>query len=458
MSLRIVVASLACALVVAGCGRDGSPGAGANASSSSSTAVATPSSASIAPSSSSTPDAAAARLVHLPVPVARASAELEQIGNEHLAEHAFDGDPTSAWCAVKLGKDAWVEGELASPQRLRRLVVRSGVGDRLGEVGKASTLHGRIDDAIVVLDAGGAGRELPMHFDPAAPLTTIEVPGEALVRTVRVRVVNATKGKKGDDVCLGEVALVGDAPTTAAPASVAAPAHGPALDKALAALSTSSRNAAADLLGALGWSPTARKLALLTKLRSAGRERAQLDADPDQESIVRVTFLQKMDRYLLQHDAVAILDDEAHGDVVLGRRIVRAQLCLGEASGIASASLELGDEPDASPPTLLPDLVSIATHVAHAPSMEDVVVRSMYLDRCGEDALVAGRDAMQILTIDRGALETIASATTVWDVPVSDFELTPTAMLECIDGPTKPCLLGGVSAKFDEGLFSYRDR
>jgi hypothetical protein len=344
----------------------------------------------------------------------------------------------SAWCANKLGKDAWVEAELASPQAIRRVVLRTRLGERLGGDGKLAAQHGLVGDAHVIFDAGGAGREIDVHLNPVEP-TSLQIPEGAPIKTIRVQVTNGTKGTKGDDVCLSELEVWGDAPRKGAPSGFAPKVRGKALDDALAQLPSMPRGEVGAQIDALGFGARGRKIALLTSLRGASRERVELDGDGGLESLVRFTLVQKFDAFVLSHEAIAVLDDEDHDEAVLGRRWFRTQLCLGEATGLAPNAVDLEGAPDA-PPTPLPALTLVSYHVVHSRAVYDVIVRSTSIDTCDEYS-PRGRDVTMVLTAERGALETLGEHLTVWARGVGSVAtLTPAVELEC-DESAVPCAL-----------------
>jgi hypothetical protein len=451
-------ALLAIALACAACGREGttSPSSGAPTGSGSTTQSAQ----SAPPAATTAVLGAPARIVRLPVAIARASSEIEVTGAERLAEHAFDGDPTSAWCANKLGKDAWVEAELASPQALRRIVFRTRLGERLNGDGKTSAQHGVVNDAHVTFDAGGAGREIDVHSNATEP-TSIQVPNGAPIKTIRIQVTSGTKGTKGDDVCISEVEVWGDAPKKGAPSGFAPKVRGKALDDALVNLPNMPRGEVGAQIDALGFGERGKKIALLTSLRAASRERVELDGDGGLESLVRLTLVQKFDAFVLSHEAIAVLDDEDHDEAVLGRRWIRGQLCLGKASGIMPEDLDL-EGAKGGAPTPLPTLTVVSYHVAHTRAAYDVIVRSTSLDTCDEYS-ARGRDLLVVLTAERGALEMLGEHLAVWGRTIaSEARLTPAIALECDANGPIPCaleaLVSGKSASysFSPDVFVFR--
>ncbi len=428
---------------VAACGKSAPSGGGAAGST---TSGAVPATAATDASLPLPVDAAPRPTVRLPVTTTRASAEVDEPGNQRLAEHAFDGDPTGGWCVKKTFADAWVEATLGAPQRLRHVTFRAGLGGRVGEGGKLSAQHGRVTHAALIFDDGGAGKELDVRLDdPTRDVFDVDAPASVVATRVRVRVIDGLKGKKHDDACLADVAIFGEEPTAEAPAGNVPSAHGTDLDTLVTSL-PSKHEAVWPFLERLGFSERLKPIAQLARLKSTERLPVNLDADDAPESIVHLTFTQSFGEFHLERHAFAVLDDEARREVVLGRRWVLAQTCNKE-------------DVDEAPPD--PTLVALSPHVVHSKRTLDLVVRTMMIDKC-DAPNTAGRDGLELWTIDRGALETLA----VYQVgfsPAGNEGSAYSLLVDCAtgEGPCKLRGLGGLAGQsaqyaFDPERFVYR--
>ncbi len=440
--MPLMRALLGLSIVVLGCDRGSAPTAAPSPSSSTNPSIASTSNAT--PSSSGAILPSGPRpLVRLPVAITRASSETNDPGREHFAEHAFDGDPAGGWCAPKPA-DAWVEAELANPQTLARVRLRAGLGLRLFEDAKSASLHGRVTRVQLVLDGGGTGKELDLPIDAGKGEASLTLPEGTVAKTIRARVLASTKGTKVDDACIAELELWGPAPTIAAPSGKVPKVHGEKLDALLASLS-SDHAAAAAFLDDLGFPERARQTAHMATLKSAARTIVQLDADAAAESVVHLAFTQIFGNYRVDRHALAVLDDEANGEVVLGTRWMIMQTAFNEKGD------EKGDAGTS-------ELLSFSTHAVHDRAIPDLVIRAVTFDKLTSPA--DGRDYFDLLTVSRGVLETLASAQLSFHSEA--WSKAQSLLVTCTPIPPAPCHLqrgsGGAHtySDFDAERFVYR--
>jgi hypothetical protein len=135
-----------------------------------------------------------------------ASSSMIQAGDRHPPEHAFDGNPKTAWNenAPGPGRGEWIEARFASPQKIRRIHLFTGYAD-VSKYGDLFTLNAHLkrltvsfDGRVVrTLDVTASQRELAIEdLDEKAT-------------TVRFTAVDVWEGTQWQDLCVSEIEIFG---------------------------------------------------------------------------------------------------------------------------------------------------------------------------------------------------------------------------------------------------------
>ncbi|MGZ3453525.1 MAG: hypothetical protein ACXVEF_28230, partial [Polyangiales bacterium] len=223
-----------------------------------------------------------------------------------------------------------------------------------------------------------------------------------------------------------------------------------ALDAQLAKMDSDGWKASspepAKLLASLGFPPSLLKTIPYARVDTAMRTQRQLDDDAGDESIIQLSVFNQGDAenktfYLYFW---AFLDDDAHGNDILGRRTQMTIAC------------KTGDEPEPedAKPSRPPrgDLAKLETKKLHDGKTDDVLVKWTSTTSCIDK--VAGSKGAFIATLARGAVDIVSS----WSAPFDDqkpalsfdvFGEPPVTVEVTHDGATQSKLV------FDPAAFRY---
>jgi len=162
------------------------------------------------------------------------------------------------------------------------------------------------------------------------------------------------------------------------------PSSTPSLQPRVAALKGKSGTEVESLLSELGFGPQDRARAT-GAVSNAACVSANLDADPEQETIVRVEVAvappdQRTDSHLSLVNFIAVLNPAQGGVIVAGTRVVEVGSCVMEAG------------------------VSVGAQKVHSGQFDDIVVSASSAPTCDGANLAFGERTL-VMTVERGSLQ-----------------------------------------------------
>lgn len=383
-----VVPALSLSLFVVACGKKETPAPPPAATSAS--VVAAPASASAAPKPAAGPHLVRA----IPASVS-ASSEYDKPGEKHLASMAFDGDPSTTWSESVdgPGKDQWLEAKLPAKRKIRKLRIVTGFDEASEKYGNLFDANAHLKSVKVSFDGGAPIVQGVGAADHAVVLDGLDVEAQ----TIRVTADDVYPGAKWQDLCVPEIEIWTE--DQAAPAGPVAPAD---LADAVKKLDDGAWKASSpeptSFLASLGVPASVLKPYAYSRVDEARTYRAQLDADPGEESVVLVTLFNQAEvpHKTFEHAFVVVVDDDAHGRAILGTRDVLTFRCLDPE--------ERGKTPDAGRPAPIGN-VTVKLAPVHAAAFSDVLVEWRSTTAC--DDVVKGNVGALLLTAERGMVETL---------------------------------------------------
>lgn len=136
-----------------------------------------------------------------------ASSAIQSAGESHPAEHAFDGNPKTAWneSVPGPGRGEWIEATYATPVAIRKIHMTTGYAERSQKFGDLFALNAHLKKVTVLVD-GRAVRTA--NIDESQRDVTFDGLSES-GKTVRFVADDVYEGTRWEDLCISEIEIYG---------------------------------------------------------------------------------------------------------------------------------------------------------------------------------------------------------------------------------------------------------
>jgi hypothetical protein len=152
------------------------------------------------------PPAGATGLVKLEPASVSASSAMRRPGDDHPAQHAFDGDVKTAWneSAPGPGRGEWLEARLDAPRTITRVKMSTGYASISPKFGDLFVANAHVKRLSVLVDGA-----VVKTIDVGADERWITIDLEATGQVVRFVADDVYAGAKWQDLCVAEVEIYG---------------------------------------------------------------------------------------------------------------------------------------------------------------------------------------------------------------------------------------------------------
>jgi hypothetical protein len=135
-----------------------------------------------------------------------ASSAIHGAGENHPPEHAFDGNPKTAWneSAPGSGRGEWIEATFATAKSIRKITMTTGYAETSPKFGDLFVKNAHLKKLSVLVD----GRKV-RSVDVSESERSITIELQETGTTLRIVADDVYEGTAWKDLCISEIEIFG---------------------------------------------------------------------------------------------------------------------------------------------------------------------------------------------------------------------------------------------------------